>query len=395
MLETPAPAVVDPHAAAVSEPEPPILLAPEPDAADQAKDDEPTPQPNLPEPSAMPPESPPPTRATNGTRPLRARISLLESLNLTDFQIAAGGIHHPESSHPSPQASAKVAAQAAKIGLRLRARAPILEGLSRAAPDPLELGQMIIDDRALAAQLLKTVNSPYYGLMHPAESVFQAVQLLGLIEIRSIVWRTCINEAFEGVDRPATELMGELWRHAFAITRVAQAMARSVNLPRTGEVSRAALLHDIGKFIALSVWPGWAQTFYTPLRFSNRDRLGLEKDYMGTDHARLGAEVVRAWGLPTELCMTIEQHHAPIFYAPGRVTGNRRAIAVVHLSDLLCHIADPYLAGREMLPAHLPVAGWMSVLGVRDNLEAICTAEVVQALLPPSIDRRHSFPLSA
>ncbi len=328
-------------------------------------------------------------------RPLRARISLLESINLMDLETPAGGMHHLEGGHPSPQASAKIAAQAAQMGLRLRARAPILDGLARAAPDPAELGQLITDDRVLAAQVLKTVNSPYYGLMRPAESVHQAVYLLGLLEIRSIVWRTCVNEAFEGADHAASELLSEMWRHAFAVTRVAHAMARSTKLPRAGEVARAALLHDIGKFIALSVWPGWAHTFYTPLCFSNRDRLGLEKDYMGADHARLGADVARLWGLPTELCTTIEHHHAPIYQSPGRVTGNRRAIAVVHLSDLLCHIAEPYLAGRQMLPAHLPVAGWMSVLGVRDNLEAICTEEVVQALLPPSIDRRHVFPLSA
>jgi len=340
-----------------------------------------------------PPTSPQPT--ANGVSPLRARISLLESIDLLDFETPVDGVHHPEGGHPSPQASAKIAAQAAKIGLRLRARAPILDGLSRAAPDPPELGQMITDDRALAAQVLKTVNSPYYGLMRPAESVSQAVQLLGLLEIRSIVWRTCINEAFDDADHPASELMGELWRHTFAVTRVAHAIARSTKLPRAGEVARAALLHDVGKIIALGVWPGWAQTFYTPLRFSNRDRLGLEKDYMATDHTRLGAEVARLWGLPTELCMTIEQHHAPIYHGPSRVIGNRRAIAAVHLSDLLCHIAEPYLAGRQVLPTHLPVAGWMSVLGVRDNLEAICTEEVVQALLPPSIDRRYVFPLSA
>jgi putative nucleotidyltransferase with HDIG domain len=392
-MAMPAAPVADSHPAAILESPTPAPRGPRP--TDGARDGE---QPSRPEPAErpVPASNPQPAApAPNGSRPLRARISFLESINLLDFEAAAGSVHQPEGGHPSPQASAKVAAQAAKVGLRLRARAPILDSLSRAAPDPLELGQLITDDRVLAAHVLKTVNSPYYGLMRPAESVYQAVQLLGLLEIRSIVWRTCINEAFEGADSPANELMAELWRHAFAMARVAHAMARSMNLPRAGEVARAALLHDVGKLIALSVWPGWAQTFYTPLRFSNRDRLGLEKDYMGTDHARLGADVARIWGLPTELCTTIEQHHAPIYYSPGRVIGNRRAIAVLHLSDLLCHIAEPYLAGREMLPAHLPVAGWMSVLGVRDNLEAICTEEVVQALLPPSIDRRYAFPLSA
>ena len=350
-------------------------------------------------PSELPPVDPEPRPTPPApdriTRPLQARISLLESLDLGSVAAEGGGVHQPDGGRPSPQASAKVEAHAKKIALRLRARAHILEGLSRAAPDPFELSRQISDDHPLAAQVLKMVNSPYYGLMRPAESVFQAVQLLGLLEIRNIVWRTSIDETLADSHRSAGELLADLWRHSFTMSRVAHAMARSVGLPRAGEMARAALLHDVGKFISLAVWPGWTQTFYVPQRFSTRDRLGLERDYMGTDHARLGADVARSWGLPTELCTTIEQHHAPIYYAPGRVTGNRRAIAIVYLADLLCHIAEPYLAGREMLPAHLPVPGWMSVLGLRDSLEAICTQEVVQALLPPSVDRRSTYPLSA
>ncbi len=338
---------------------------------------------------------PPPLAPDPATRPLLARISFLESLDLAAVPADGGGVHHPDAGRPSPQASAKVAAQAKKIALRLRGRTHILEELSRAAPDPFELSRQISDDRPLAVQVLKMVNSPYYGLPRPAESVYQAVQLLGLLEIRNIVWRTSIDETLAEGQRAASDFLPDLWRHAFTMARVAHAMARSVGLPRAGEVARAALLHDVGKFISLVVWPGWTQTFYVPQRFSTRDRLSLERDYMGTDHARLGADVARTWGLPTELCTTIEQHHAPIYYAPGRVIGNRRAIAIVYLADLLCHIAEPYLAGREMLPAHLPVPGWMSVLGLRDSLEAICTQEVVQALLPPSVDRRSTFPLSA
>ena len=40
------------------------------------------------------------------------------------------------------QAGVKVEAQAKRIGLRLRARAAILETLSKSAPDPFELGRL-------------------------------------------------------------------------------------------------------------------------------------------------------------------------------------------------------------------------------------------------------------
>ncbi len=326
---------------------------------------------------------------------MRLRISLLKSLNLLDMESPAAGIHPPETGRLTHEVQAKVASQAERVADRLLERKPILDSLARAAPDAVELAGLIAEDRALAAQLLQAVNSPSYGLRRPVDSMVEAVRTLGLLDVRNITWRTCVNEVLEASRPSVGEVMSDLWSHAFTISRVAYALAHALRVPRAAEISRAALLHDVARLIGLIVWPDWTQTFYAPLRFSNRERLSQERERMGADHARIGADVARSWGLPQELCNTIEQHHAPIYHGPGRVIGNRPAIAVVHVADLLGHIAQPYLDGREASVAHLPVPGWMGVLGVRDNLEAICRVEVVRALLPPTIDRRPDFPLAA
>jgi len=332
-------------------------------------------------------ESKPKQLAQGERRPVRGQISLLKALDLSRFEPTPRGELPPMGRHVSGKVSAKIKAQADRVAERLHARKEILDELSRAAVDSSVITGLVSGDAALAAQILKTINSPYYGLRQPSGSIGQAVHLLGSVEIRNIVWRTCISESISATNRAAGELLGGIWRHAFSTSRVAHAMARSFNLPRAKDISVAALLHDVGKFICLNVWPGWTQTFFQPLRFSNHQRLSEEKEHLGMGHAMLGAEVARAWGLPSEICTTIEQHHAPSYLPPPRVTGNRRAIAVVHLSDVLCHIADPYLGGREISPVQLPVSGWMAVLGVRDNLESVCSESVILALLPPTVDR--------
>lgn len=323
--------------------------------------------------------------------PIRGHVSLLESLDLSGFQPIDPDLQHREGGQTTRKAKEKVELQTQQVARALRRRRPILDNLARTVHDLDELSDLISEDRPLAGQILKTVNSPYYGLLHPAKSIRQAVHLLGHTETRNIVWRTCVSEAVGTSNRQGSELIAKLWHHSFTAARVAEAMAKSLRIPRPEEVSLAALLHDIGKFISLNVWPGWTQASYLPLRFSDRQRLADEKRHLHLDHAELGAQVAKSWGLPTELCTTIQQHHAPIYQPPIRVVGNRRAIITVHLSDALCHISEPYLAGKEICPVSLPVKGWMAVLGVRDDLAAVCSESVILALLPPAVDRRDRF----
>ena len=343
-----------------------------------------------PEPAAAKPIDFTPLRLTQPA-PIRGRVSLLESLDLSDFHTIDPDLQHREGGQATRKAKERIDEQAQRIRQSLRRRRPILDNLARTVHDLDELGKLISEDRPLAAQVLKTVNSPYYGLLHPAKSTQQAVHLLGHTETRNIVWRTCVSDVVGTSNRLSGELIAKLWQHSFTAARVAEAMAKSLRIPRPEDISLAALLHDIGKFISLSVWPGWTQASYLPLRFSDRQRLANEKKHLHLDHAELGAHAVKSWGLPTELCTTIQQHHAPIYQPPIHVVGNRRAIITVHLSDALCHIAEPYLAGREICPVSLPVKGWMAVLGVRDDLAAVCSEGVILALLPPAVDRRDPF----
>ena len=54
-------------------------------------------------------------------------------------------------------------------------------------PDFVKLGKLIGSDVSLAAAMLKTVNSPFYGLRSKATSVQQAITLLGLRNVAQIV----------------------------------------------------------------------------------------------------------------------------------------------------------------------------------------------------------------
>ncbi len=63
----------------------------------------------------------------------------------------------------------------------------ILDKASRIDCTPADLAILIHRDAALCGKVLKTVNSAFYGLPRAVTSITQAVALLGLKRLRSLV----------------------------------------------------------------------------------------------------------------------------------------------------------------------------------------------------------------
>src|SRR5262249_39116975 len=63
-------------------------------------------------------------------------------------------------------------------------------------PDFAKLGELIGSDVSLAAVLLKTVNSPFYGLRAKATSIRQALVFVGLRNVTQLVTGLLLRQAF-------------------------------------------------------------------------------------------------------------------------------------------------------------------------------------------------------
>lgn len=278
-----------------------------------------------------------------------------------------------------------VMAQAEGIAGHLKARQSVLARVSGADFNPKQVSDLVTRDPALAAHVLRIVNSPFYGLSQKVGSVFRAVVYLGHVEVRNIIWQACVSDGLGSQNALTGRLVEDLWAHSFAASKVAYALARSLNLPEPDKLATTALLHDIGKLISLNVWPDRARSLYYPVHFSDWSVI-VEEARLGAHHSQLGAEVAKVWGLPDESVEAIREHHAPSYrsaehFAPS----NRKTIAVVHLADILVHAAQPPREPgedgeeREDPPIYLPDQTWLTLLGV-DDIEKLFTPAVRSAL---------------
>ncbi len=198
-----------------------------------------------------------------------------------------------------------------------------------------DMAQIIAVDPALTGRLLKLVNSAFYGLAMPIETVARAITVIGTQQLAHLVLVTEAISAFRGITTSLMD-MDRFWRHSVYVGVVARILAQQARANNAEMVFTAGLLHDIGCLMIYHGVPDLAQEALYSSRKSNLPLHVAEQQVMGFDHAAVGGELMRAWHLPAPLACAVEYHHA----ADSKYAGNEyRAVGVVHLADALSSIA--------------------------------------------------------
>ena len=174
--------------------------------------------------------------------------------------------------------------------------------LSRSDVNLSDVGDLIAEDMALAAAVMKAVSSPLYGLKGRVHSVQQAVTYLGMREIAAISYESGLRAAFPQV--PALLTMWERSRmRGVLMGRIAQALSMEAWSAHT-----AGLFEECGKAVLYAQVP---DTYGPWLAAVGDDDLALverEQQTLGINHAEVGARLCESWGLPAATVNCVRHH---------------------------------------------------------------------------------------
>ena len=168
-----------------------------------------------------------------------------------------------------------------------------------------ELSRLISTDAALAAHLLRIVNSPYYGLSRRIGTVSDALTVLGFNLVRRTVTAAVLQRPLLAHLRD-TAVARAFWRHEL----ICAALARHLALRRgyDGEFAyMAGLLHDIGRLVMLMQFPDRSDLLLSQ-RTDDDAGIDLERRLFGFDHAQVGGALLELWGLPGGMVQAAHQH---------------------------------------------------------------------------------------
>ena len=202
-------------------------------------------------------------------------------------------------------------------------------------PDYHRLSEIVGSDVGISAGLIKTANSPFFGMRQRVRSVNEALTVLGLRASSRAVAGLILRNTF-----PYTAPMERFWDASARIANLSGWLVQHLRI--TGVMAEDAytfgLFRDCGIPILMKRFPNYRAALDAANRDGVRSFIEVEQTEMPTNHAMVGCILSQSWWLPEEICLAIRNHHdlAALSSVSSRLpTLSRKLIAISQLAEYL------------------------------------------------------------
>ena len=229
------------------------------------------------------------------------------------------------------------------------ASAENLPSLPGAAVTILELSQspdaglddyakVISTDPALSARILSLANSSLYSLGQDVTSVDQATMVLGTKTVQLMVLSFTLIEQMPNRGTNLTFDYPGYWRRSLTAAVAGRELGRVLGFTLADEAFLCGLLSRIGQLVmAECMSDEYDQVIAEAEGFPTREE---EQARLGFNHDDIGAALMKEWGLPEPLYLTVAFAHAPEELPESDYPWTAQLVQISNLAslvvDLLC-----------------------------------------------------------
>jgi putative nucleotidyltransferase with HDIG domain len=198
-------------------------------------------------------------------------------------------------------------------------------------------------DQALTGRVLRASNSAASAARMPVTTVKDAVVRLGRLTTLTLSFGSHVRKQLQASIPEFGLAENMLWQHSVAAALVTESLSSVARIDLPSESYAAALLHDIGKLVlARFLDPDLLEFLRRAQEEGCCNPLQAEMEILEVNHAELGALVVRHWGLPEDIALGVQYHHAPTDDLP-------KVCHVVCVANELAKLVQP---AAEKKPPH-------------------------------------------
>lgn len=217
--------------------------------------------------------------------------------------------------------------------------------LQQEAPELHHIAQIIADDVATSAAVLKVINSPFYGMSRTVTDIKQAVMFLGLDSITSLVTGFLLQQAFK--QSLCCIKLERFWDTASEIANVATMIGKKLKSKVPSEnLHMIGLFHDAGIPAMAMNYSDYINVLSAANHDSEHTLIEHEESHYRTNHAVVGYFIATSWHLPKHICQLILRHHDRDFIAGDEHTIDDLTFATLKIAENIVHqqkrfIPDP------------------------------------------------------
>lgn len=199
-----------------------------------------------------------------------------------------------------------------------------------------DIADLVSKDIALSAKILKVSNSSFYSFPQQIGSINQAVSILGINAVRSLVLSFSFLSIKAGNKSEHFDFQ-KFWERSLSQAVAAKLVLEKVKGADTEEIFISGLLQNLGELIFAKTFPEKYEQVLIRQESESTLVSEIEKEILGVDHCTIGYEVAKHWGFPEVLLTPLLFHHDPSQYV-GQNNKIKTTVDAVYLSDILINI---------------------------------------------------------
>ncbi|GLS15898.1 MULTISPECIES: HDOD domain-containing protein [Hydrogenophaga] len=188
-----------------------------------------------------------------------------------------------------------------------RAVTELLGEMNKEEPSPKRVGELIGHDPALTTRVLRLSNSAFFRVSRKIGDADEAVAMLGMTHVRSLVMAAALGAGFKNV--PGIDLR-QFWRYSLRVADISKSLAGLLK-QNQGLAFTSGLIHGIGILVMHIAMPDAMRVLDMGCSPLSLNRADAEKAQFGYSYADVGAGMVERWQFPPEIVSAMANQVAP------------------------------------------------------------------------------------
>jgi len=254
----------------------------------------------------------------------------------------------------------------------------LLKLMADTDPDINAISKAISKDIAVSAAILKTINSPLYGLSRTVTDIRMSVNYIGIFGVVMLVTGSLLKKSFD--PKNCSIDLEPFWQLASDIASTAMVLGQRYKPQIANDkFFSLGLFHACGVPVMAMKYNDYQELLDQELTTPELSLTEIEEKHYSFNHATIGYYVASSWRLPKDVCQIILQHHDRGFLTKLDGSQAQDLFAVLKLSEHLatlkhseCGASDwPYIKERVLELLAIDEEAFHALVAEFGSIEAI------------------------